>query len=339
MDPEKQCSCIVFKNAKPEKGSWRQAAWLFFLVFNCQLSFLWAQTIPSAKAKLETAEGLTTDNLEEDALVDAGDDVPLWNGRAAELDFIEELPNGEYLYETSEEDSHTTYLDTDAEPRPPSEEAKRQGLESVLKDGSYLYKATRSDRSGAFSLGFGTITPPLIENELGFIYSDFYGEGDLPSVFFDYEWILTQTAGLLSFGVGTGLSMSKGNGRFITGEEALEEYQLFILPNQIYLTYRLQFWDQQWLVPFVRASYFPIGLAELREDESLPNLAIAHAIGGGGGIKINLNYFDSVSLYELDADYGINNLWLDIEYRNLTGLDEIVDFSSEMVHAGFAFDF
>lgn len=58
-----------------------------------------------------------------------------------------------------------------------------------------------------------------------------------------------------------------------------------------------------------------------------------------GGVAVNLTYFDTLSMLQLDEEYGINAVYLTLEYRNMVALSEKFDFSGELLNAGFLMEF
>lgn len=265
---------------------------------------------------------------------------PVWDGKSSDKGFLSEDEEGNYYYKTAEDDG-SVEVKKEEESYEPSQAAKEGGLVSVLKDGSHLYKVEESEKDGGFSFRFGSLSAPNFKGTSGVSFSDIYGDKPLFSFLLDYEWHLTEKAGQLGFMIGTGFSTSSGNGRFSTdiATEAEERYTLYIFLNHLSLVYRMQFSDHPWIVPYVSGGFMPVGLLETRDDNITPKAVSAMAAHGSGGIKFNLSRLDYESQFNLDSEYGINNLWFDIEFKTIQGLSKTRDLTSTLMSAGVGFDY
>ena len=63
------------------------------------------------------------------------------------------------------------------------------------------------------------------------------------------------------------------------------------------------------------------------------------ALIAGGGVSLLLDWLDRRALSQLDADYGINHVWATVQYRQIIGLKKDLDISSNLISAGFTFDY
>ena len=161
-------------------------------------------------------------------------------------------------------------------------------------------------------------------------------------VLFDWEWQL-KFLGRFTFKVGSGFYHARGNGRFKTSQagdrKPLEDFSLFMLPNSASLVYKFQFWNNQFLIPYVDAGVDAFALMEFQEGTSIPKLGGSFGAHFSGGLAWNIGFLDRWSLLELDRDHGINSIYLTGEYRTYVHISGPYDFSGTFISGGFAADF
>lgn len=228
-----------------------------------------------------------------------------------------------------------------------------KGLIRITKDKTYVYKTEVSDQKKAMSVKIGFLDPTELENpeqagQRGATFEENYNETSNPAVLIDYEYQLMQNA-LGKFGVkaGSGVFVAQGNGHFVTDTNAnnpnydgpREVFTFIAFPTSIGAVYRAQFWHKQLLVPYGEGGGTMFGFTELRDDDKGPKFGGALAAYFAGGIAFNLTYFDTVSLIQLDRDYGINAVYLTAEYRSIIGLSDKYDFTSDFINGGFTLEF
>jgi hypothetical protein len=139
--------------------------------------------------------------------------------------------------------------------------------------------------------------------------------------------------------LGTGIGQVEGAGRFKDdGTEALERYTFYTMINHISFTYRFQYTDHPWLVPYVSGGAVPSLLIERRDDNKIKKIFVASAQVSAGA-RFNIGKFDSYGSASLDSEYGINNMWLDLEIRRIQSFNKKIDISSNLLNAGLGFDF
>lgn len=200
-----------------------------------------------------------------------------------------------------------------------------KGLYKITEDGDYLYRVEKSPESATAILRLGIFdAPSLVNGATGASYSDLYGGND-PMLLFTYEWKLDHWMKNLSFNVGSGLIFASGEGRLQSGNNAgqasEEKFTFIMLPNHAGLSYKFKFFDQQKFIPYVEggAGYYVFN--EYRDDGEPPlgrfgGAAVLHAVGG---LAVAVTSFDQDSSLRLDADYGINSVWLIAEVRQNVG--------------------
>lgn len=222
-----------------------------------------------------------------------------------------------------------------------------KGLMTITKDGSYIYRvkpATESKESGTFRVGM--MDSPKIASADGVTdYETMYG-GPSQSIFmFDYEWKPLNRYGSLGIQAGMGLIYASGQGRFLNADaqfpdqEAKEEYTFLAVPLNLGVIYRLEWNDRQWIAPYASGGGTYIGVVEFRDDGKSPSLVGTPGVYGAGGLLFNITAMNRDTAFTLSSEYGINNLWVSVEYRQLQTFTEDVDFSGGIMSAGVAVDY
>lgn len=264
--------------------------------------------------------------------------LPRWNPRDPRKGFVSSDDDGYYYKEESDDGSAKEYGD-DHKIKPKSSNYAK-GLESVTSDGSYLYAIEESEIEGSASVRIASLPAIPLVNELGITYEDVYGNVPMTVALLDYDWLSFRNFGHWVLSVGTGIGTVDGNGRFIDNfEEAREVYSLYILLNHITFIYRFQYIKKPWFVPYVSFGAVPAILFERRDDDKRNKFAFSPSAHGSAGVRMNLGKLDTYGGGQLDAEYGINNMWLDVEFRRLQSFSENIDISSNLINVGLGFDF
>ena len=215
----------------------------------------------------------------------------------------------------------------------------KKGLYKITKEGEYLYKVQKTPQRATVAVRLGIFDAPNLVNSVnGLSFSTLYG-GDDPILFFTYEWKLDHWLRNLSFTGGSGLLIASGNGRLESGDQAgqesKEKFTFIMLPNHVGLSYKFRFSDTQKLIPYVEAGPGYYVFNEYRDD-GIPPLGrwggaiVMHAVGG---LAFSISDLDRDSSIRLDADYGINGVWLTAEVRQLVGLGTF-DMTTTLINAG-----
>ena len=220
-----------------------------------------------------------------------------------------------------------------------------KGLVKIEKDGTYIYKTTtklkEKETHASGTVRFGTIDPPNIKSSDG--YTDFkmmYTSSSVPIVMFDYEWQPWETLGKFSVVGGFGFMTATGQGHFVSdGTEAQEKYTFIAFPLNLGVSYRFEYFNRQWLAPYLAggAAYVPV--AEIRDDNKGPNATGAPGAYGAGGIMFNIGALDRETAFNLSAEYDIKNLWVTAEFRYLKTFNDAIDFSSSIINVGVTVDY
>lgn len=218
-----------------------------------------------------------------------------------------------------------------------------KGLLRIEKDGTYVYKTSESKGfSSTGSFHIGVMDSPRIEaaNDVT-TFKKMYTEGPVPVIGFDFEWKALKFLGPIRAQAGFGVIMATGNGRFVqdTANIPKEEYTFLALPISIGGLYRLQWKDYQAIAPFVTAGgiYYPV--IEFRDDGAEPNAVGTPGVYGSGGLLLNVGSLDNETKFTLNTEYGIKNLWVALEYRQIQTFSEDLDFSSGLINVGITVDY
>lgn len=194
--------------------------------------------------------------------------------------------------------------------------------------------------TGSIFVRFGTMGPYDIQNATGHTYEQLYDDKPQLVAYFEYEWLLGHLLGKWFIKAGTGITIADGNGRFSDPGETRtprEKFLFGVFPNSVLLNYKLRFSDKQWLTPYIEGGGGYMGYIEYRTDGDRTGFGGAPFLAAAGGLLLNLNIIDRNASNALYEDYGIHQLWFDVQFRRNIGLDDEKDFSSNMITAGFGF--
>jgi hypothetical protein len=225
-----------------------------------------------------------------------------------------------------------------------------KGLLRITRERNYLYRIDPSEQKRAASLRVGSFLPQNLENpeqagQAGATFEENYDQTDFPAILFDYEWQMWRMpVGKLGLKVGTGAYVAQGNGHFVSeinaGLTPREIFTFVVIPANVGAIYRMHFGkNKQLFVPYGEGGGTIFGFTEFRDDNRPPKFGGAPAAYFGGGLAIDLTYFDYMSRIQLDREYGINAVYLNIEYRGIVALSNKYDFSADLFNGGFTMEF
>jgi hypothetical protein len=214
-----------------------------------------------------------------------------------------------------------------------------KGLIRINKDGSYQYRIKVKEKTQASSFNMAAITSPIIANALTptVTYNSMYGT-NLYGMIVNYEWMPFRRFGTMGIIFESGISSARGRGRLEDGNPAEETYNLFVIPMTAMLKYRFEYFKRQWFVPYVLGGGTYYGMVELRDDNT-KTIAGAAAVGGGGGLHINVTRWDPEGAFRLDTEWGITDMWLTAELRIMKGVKPEIDFTSTTLQLGITVDY
>jgi hypothetical protein len=224
-----------------------------------------------------------------------------------------------------------------------------KGLIRITKDKTYIYRVSESKQNHAADFRVGMFNPVNLHNPdateaLGSSFDDNY-QTDNPALMFDYEWQMWRTSiGKFGLRAGSGLYVAQGNGHFVhpsinPGKTPREVFTFVMIPANFGAVYRMQLWHRQLLIPYVEGGGSLFGFAELRDDDKAPKWGGSAGAYYAGGAALNLTYFDALSRIQLDREYGINAVYLTVEYRGIVALSNRYDFSGDLFNAGVLMEY
>lgn len=119
-------------------------------------------------------------------------------------------------------------------------------------------------------------------------------------------------------------------------------YILWVVPAFLGGVYRMQYWTQQPLVPFIEGGAGGFRFQQINGEAANGYKNIYRkAYMAGAGIELNTILIDPKASKNFDVDWGVNNTFLTAEYRIIQSIDkDDFDFSGrELITAGFVFEF
>lgn len=150
-----------------------------------------------------------------------------------------------------------------------------------------------------------------------------------------------EVLGIAGLSFGAGLIREKGYLLSVDGTSSSQEDTLTILPFNVAASLRLDFFEDQLLVPFAN-----IGLDYWIWQEKWISNDVATAMAGGKqgyhysfGGQVLLDRFDESSASLMEVRRGVTDTFLTIEYRVQEMADEGLSFDSESVTIGFRFQY
>lgn len=107
-------------------------------------------------------------------------------------------------------------------------------------------------------------------------------------------------------------------------------------PLDAFLTYRLDYWNNQPIVPFVKWGME----RQYARQKASNSMRRYNGWEYGGGVSILLDAIDSKSAHDFDNSIGINNTYLTIEYikSQMAGSDREINLSRDELRAGLRFE-
>ena len=300
---------------------------------------------PKKQAAEEAKPTDTLDNEEEAEEVVIEDSDEPEDGKTEEItkEIVEEpeaAPPAEFPYPGATEEGYETKLAAQDTPVDIIRPIR------MTTSGEYYYGFKSSPSDASASLRFGYFGPPEIVNPSNNKkWEEIYSDENIPTLFIDYEWMLTRGVGILGLKASSGVFVGQGKGQFAVADpdranrEAIEKYSFVMFPNIASVIYRFQYADGQIFVPYAEggAGYFTF--AEIRDDGTSPKFGGAAVAVAAGGFSFLVDWLDQQSVRQLDNDWGINHVWLSAEYRLIQGLNKEYDFTSGIINAGLRMEF
>ena len=219
-------------------------------------------------------------------------------------------------------------------------------LQEVDRKGVHKYKVKSSDIKAHASLKIGMITPPQFESDIP--YSRIYDSSLNFLTLLNYEFFLFQKLGRMSLDLGTGLMFASGQGIFDPEGinsylnrqgGAREVYFLFIMPLNLGITYKLQYWKQQFVYPYASCGVSMFNILELRDDKIFPHVLVMPSTYFAFGVMFNVDFMSGSAVNHLEKDYGVNHMYILAEFRQHLNITTTSNLTNSMILAGVGFDF
>jgi hypothetical protein len=218
-----------------------------------------------------------------------------------------------------------------------------KGLFKINKNDEYLYRYEKTKLNGFLHLKFGSYNFENFPSDVpGVQFVDFYDSNSAFTFLLEYDWPIFKKMQSLSLNFSGGFSYNRGRGQFVDTSIATpvqERYTLWFLPMGLGLTYKLKFISNQIFLPYVNGSLNYNLLLEYREGfEAFKYLGIfgAHF---AGGVSINLGWFERLTALQLDQEFGINNVYLTLEGRQVVSFEEDNDITGFVFLGGLSFEY
>jgi hypothetical protein len=218
----------------------------------------------------------------------------------------------------------------------------RRGLVTIDKNRNYFYRVPQSESKYMGSFRLGTFEPTNLTNPArpDLSFRNLYDENNFPMFIYEFEKpFLRSPIGHINWQLGAGLYFAQGSGVFANGSPIppLEKFSLFVFPVSASLVYRMQFFDDQFFVPYASGGFDAFCFAERRDDDLNPGIGaklgwspMGH-FSLGGAFRLGRG---PRAFVDLDREYGINSMSVIAEYRSFVDMGGEFDFSSDFFGAG-----
>jgi len=134
-----------------------------------------------------------------------------------------------------------------------------------------------------------------------------------------------------------------GKGIAESGEETGEEYRLHVVPAMLGVLYRLKFYENQPVVPYLGGGGNYTYYYEGRKEDSEQDIDGGKwGYDGFAGLEILLDNMDKRAAGAMETEFGINNVYLFYEFRYQTMddfEDEGLDLTSTIHYMGLLFEY
>jgi hypothetical protein len=223
------------------------------------------------------------------------------------------------------------------------------GLTRIDKDGIYIYDTENALKNQSSHIRIGASTNPDITVDIEDLngnvtkvsFEDIYDGASNTTIGYDYEYFFTLTGGKLGAQLGFAAQYAQGRGRLVIdpSKSSTEKFSFLTLPLYAGAVYRFEYKDKQIVAPYIAGGGVYVGLVEKREDRSKINAIGAPGFYGTGGILINVTAFDREMASDFDSEYGISNLWVNLEFKTVQVSSDVFNYQSSFVQGGLSFDF
>lgn len=228
--------------------------------------------------------------------------------------------------------------------------AETDGLTRIDAEGNYIYDIEEPLRNQTFHFRIGSVENPEISvqvtqhnssNVSVIKFDDIYSGAAKLSLGFDYEYFLSLKGGKWGAQVGVAFQYAEGHGRLAVDPsvESIEKFSFLTMPIYFGGIYRFEYKSHQLFAPYLDGGGVYTALAEKRDDGSKINAIGAFGFYGSGGVLLNLLTFDRDMASEFKTEYGISNLWVNLEFKVVFVESEAFNYKNNFIQGGMSFDF
>lgn len=213
----------------------------------------------------------------------------------------------------------------------------------INEDGSYLYQNPVGETRNTLAIKGGLASPPKVSTNSGTTYDDVYGDQSKFVLSIEYDWRVSKD---LFFKFASGVTSTQGQGRFAAdeGRSSRESFQFFVFPNTFTLAYKMNIDAANYLVPYVEGGLGYFTFIESRSDSDIfafdgdgTKLGGAFVGVAAGGLLISIPKLMGQNTFS--TEYSATQAWIDLQFKQILGLDKRKDFTSNMITGGIAVGF
>ncbi|MCO5114183.1 MAG: hypothetical protein M9899_08405 [Bdellovibrionaceae bacterium] len=228
---------------------------------------------------------------------------------------------------------------------------QKKGLYKITSDGKYYYRVKESPKKYGIAVKGGAfLFKDLMNQRTQNKFTDVYGNSAKPSAFVEYLWPffrnknVPQILKAARLKLGAGLIFANGNGIFGSGDysgiPAPEKYTFIGIPIEVGLQYALEFYDEQIFIPYGTAALSYMVATEI-QDGSFKNMKYLGQAGAhfSGGVALGLGWLEESAKFDLDAEFGINQAYLTVEFRQNIAIQQEFKFTSASIVGGLWLEF
>lgn len=255
-------------------------------------------------------------------------------------------------------EGNSSYTETRRAQLPPKED--RSAIQD-FKDGKGPPKAKYEGvvtQAGGFRLdASATRTVTAEPGAANQAFDSLYKPGWVPalSVFYEYQFLRSDSLASLGLVFNGGLTYQHGNGTFAVplyagtptpaaaatpnpyATTTRTQFQFLTVPLMIGPSFRLNL--LHYIQPYLQVGPALVGYFELRKDQRSGNHGLAKGIEFDGGINILLDWLSEGVHWDLYQEFGIHHSYLTVHYNHLNTPSGDLHFTSNAVSLGLSYEF